>query len=181
MLMVTIPDLVGVLEYGRSTWPGLPIMVVGHSLGGSILLESLDPVEGHRNPRNDMPDNFTAITDINLAVVLGASLQPEMAHFRLPHREEDTVLNKPDQTELEFIAAEFDGIATPKLMTKTAQRYSEPPPVTTIPGGNHWGWVNGVEAGDGTALDGAATISKSEQQDITADLILEKWNRLLEA
>lgn len=178
MMMVTIPDFVETLAYGRRLWPELPVLAVGHSLGGSILLESFDPAEGKRNPRNQMPEDFVAVSDVALAVVLGASLQPEMAHFTLPHRRKDTALSHPESTELLFIGAELDGIATPRRIEETTSRYSGSSSIHTISGGNHWGWVEGVEDGDGTDLDGIAKIGKVEQQDITVQLILDQWDRL---
>lgn len=167
MQLVSLADMLSAIAVLQARWPGLPLIAAGHSLGGSVILEALDPNEAAHNPRTCMPLGFAGLQGLRLGLVLGASLQPWLGTMELPYRSEDRPLACPSGTRLQFIAAQNDRLATPQAMARTAARYAQPPTLEVIAGGNHWGWVEGHEPGDGNALDGIASISGEEQQRAT--------------
>jgi pimeloyl-ACP methyl ester carboxylesterase len=171
MRLLSLASAVDTIRLARGLAERLPLIVVGHSLGGALLLEMLDPDEAARNPANGNAGRIEPIPDIAVGIVIGASLQPMVANIALPYRRESVPLHCPEKTTLHFVAAQHDAIANPALMQATALRYRQAPKVDVVAGGNHWGWASGRRPGDGVALDGVATIGEAEQQQHTLALI----------
>jgi len=169
-----IPHALAALDAARARWPAAAranLIAIGHSLGGGIILDMLDPAEAARNPNTRAPAGFAGVDDIAKAVVLGASLQATGSAFTLPYRSDTRALHRPARTKILMIAGEHDGMATPELMRKTAARYTPPLEVRVIAGANHLGWSAGRGPMDRPDLDKPATITDDEQNRRTLEAI----------
>ena len=143
---------------------------VGHSLGGTVILEYLDPAQAAGNPRSGVDAGYRPPTPLDGVVVLGASMQTEVMGFTLPWRQNDTRLVKPDGLPVLFIAAEHDRLVLPDHVSATVARYDPPTARVLQRGANHFGWVADPGALDGHVLDGAATLSPEDQKAATLRL-----------
>lgn len=145
--------------------------VIGHSLGGSILLEYLDPAQAMLDPRSGVGAGYGPPVLIHGGVVIGATLQADVMGTIIPWRQNDTVLTKPSGLPLLFLAGEFDGIATPDLVSDTVARYTAPTAKVIQKGCNHFGWTEGQGDLDLRQLDGKALIEEKQQKQQTLRLI----------
>ena len=163
---VTIPHALAAVDYAQHRWPDAAsrhLIGIGHSLGGAVLLELLDPTEAARNPNTRAPGGFTGVAIFDAAIVMGTSLQSQVGSMELPYRSETRTLTHPARTRVLLIAGEHDGMARPDLMMKTAARYSPPIELTKISGANHLGWSPGLGPMDRPDLDGKATVAQEVQ------------------
>lgn len=172
---VRMPHALAALDFARAQWPSYAneIALVGHSLGGAIVLEMLDPAEASHNPRTNAPEDFAGVSGIAAAVILGTSLQSTTSFMTLPHRSDSRPLHAPGATRLLFLAAENDAMATPALMRKTAARYDVPVEFRILPGGNHLNWSEGLGMMDRPDFDGEASISEQRQLEESARIVLD--------
>lgn len=162
----TMPHALAALAEARRRWPEAArtqLTLIGHSLGGGVLLDMLDPAEALRSGRTGAAPGFRGVTGIHSAVVLGASLQASLGWVTLAGRSDSGALQRPAGTRLLLIAGEHDRMASPALMRLTASRYRVPPVLKVIDGANHLGWSTGRGAMDRPDLDGRATIPIDEQ------------------
>ncbi|MDX2142535.1 MAG: alpha/beta hydrolase [Rhodospirillaceae bacterium] len=169
-----IPHALAALDQARSRWPAAAranLIAIGHSLGGGVILDMLDSAEAARNPNTKAPKDFTGVTDLDKAVILGASLQASGGAVVLPNRSDTRVLRRPEGTQILMIAGENDGMATPAQMQKTAARYTPPLDVRVVAGANHLGWSAGRGPMDRPDLDKPATITDDEQNRRTLEII----------
>lgn len=141
--------------------------VVGHSLGGAILMEYLDPAQAMMDPRSGVGAGYTPPVDIHGGLVIGASLQAEVGAFSIPWRQNDTPLSKPAGLPFLFVCGDADGIATPDTVTATMHRYDAPVAMVTQAGANHFGWTLGAGDMDLRDLDGKAELSPEAQRENT--------------
>ena len=137
---------------------------VGHSLGGTVILEYLDPAQAAGNPRSGVDAGYRPPTPLDGAVVLGASMQTEVMGFTLPWRQNDTQLFRPDGLPVLFIAGEHDRLVPPHQVSATVARYDPPTALVVQRGANHFGWTDGEGVLDRHDLDGAATLSPEDQK-----------------
>lgn len=145
--------------------------VIGHSLGGSILLEYLDPAQAMLDPRSGVGAGYVPPVQIHGGVVIGATLQADVMGTTIPWRQNDTALTKPAGLPLMFMAGEFDGIATPELVSDTVARYTAPTAKVIQKGCNHFGWTEGQGEFDLRQLDGNALIDERQQKQQTLRLV----------
>ena len=155
---------------------GSRVVLLGHSLGGSVILEALDPEEAQRNPGSgDVPD-CTALGKCLAAITMGATLQPAVMGTVMAWRREHEPLSRAGNLPLLMLAGEDDGLAPPDLVQKTFNRYSPPKRLEVLAGSNHFGWTIGNGDFDRQDLDGVATRSRAVQQAATIGLISEFVN-----
>lgn len=161
---------------------GLPIVVLGHSLGGVVLLEWLDRREAKRNPGNGAVQwEFDALQEpLIAAIVMGSTLQPRTMGVTIPWRREDTPLARPRELPVLMLAGERDGLIPPAAVEATALRYDPPVRFETLPGVCHFGWTSGSAPTDRVDLDGASPAPPSVQQQRTLDVIDAFLKPLLE-
>lgn len=145
--------------------------VIGHSLGGSILLEYLDPAQAMADPRSGVGAGYTPPVEIDGGVVLGATLQADVMGTTIPWRQNDSALHKPVGLLILFIAGEADGLASPNKVQSTVGRYQPPTAFVMQKGANHFGWVEGQGELDMTNLDGKADLQPAAQKDGAIRLI----------
>lgn len=145
--------------------------VIGHSLGGSILMEYLDPAQAMADPRSGVGAGYKPPVEIDGGVVLGATMQADVMGTKIPWRQNDTALSKPDKLPILFIAGETDGLATPNKVQSTVARYQPPTAFVMQKGANHFGWVEGQGELDMTNLDGKAELDPAVQKDGAIRLI----------
>lgn len=145
--------------------------VIGHSLGGSILLEYLDPAQAMADPRSGVGAGYTPPVEIDGGVVLGATLQADVMGTTIPWRQNDSALNKPAKLPILFVAGEADGLASPNKVQSTVGRYQPPTAFVMQKGANHFGWVEGQGELDMTNLDGKADLAPAAQKDGAIRLI----------
>lgn len=145
--------------------------VIGHSLGGSILMEYLDPAQAMADPRSGAGAGYKPPVDIDGGVVIGATMQADVMGTKIPWRQNDTPLQKPDKMPILFVAGEADGIATPNKVQSTVARYKPPTAFVMQKGANHFGWVEGEGEMDLRNLDGQATLDPATQKDGVIRLI----------
>lgn len=143
---------------------------VGHSLGGTVILEYLDPAQASGNPRSGVDAGYRPPTPLDGAVIAGASMQTEVMGFTLPWRQNDTRLFRPDGLPVLFIAGEHDGLVPPYQVSATVARYDPPTALVVQRGANHFGWTGGAGALDRHDLDGEATLSPEDQKAATLRL-----------
>lgn len=143
---------------------------VGHSLGGTVILEYLDPVQATGNPRSGVGAGYRPPTLLDGVVIAGASMQTEVMGFTLPWRQNHTRLVRPDGLPVLFIAGEHDRLVPPHQVSATVARYDPPTALVVQRGANHFGWTDGEGALDRHDLDGAATLSPEDQKAATLRL-----------
>lgn|GEM_PF-2461893 len=146
--------------------------IVGHSLGGSIFLEYLDPAQAMLDPRSGVGAGYAPPVLIHGGVVIGATLQADVMGTTIPWRQNDTALTKPPGLPLLFLAGEFDGMATPELVSDTVSRYMAPTAKVVQKGCNHFGWTEGPGEFDLRQLDGKALIDERQQKQHTLRLVV---------
>lgn len=155
------------------------VVLLGHSLGGSVILEALDPEEARRNPNSgDVPDCST-LQGCLAAITMGATLQPELMGTVMTWRRDHESLSKAGDLPLLMLAGEDDRLAPPGLVQKTFNRYSPPKQLEVLVESNHFGWTTGNGDFDRQDLDGVVTQSRACQQAATIDLINEFVNTAL--
>ena len=137
---------------------------IGHSLGGSILLEYFDPAQAMADPRSGVGAGYKPPVPLHGAVILGASMQADVMGVTIPWRQNDTPLDKPDGLPVLFIAGENDGMATPDKVSATVGRYTAPTAMIVQKGANHFGWTEGEGALDRRDMDGPATLPPEKQK-----------------
>lgn len=137
---------------------------VGHSLGGTVILEYLDPAQSSGNPRSGVHAGYRPPTPLDGVVIAGASMQTEVMGFTLPWRQNDTRLVRPDGLPVLFIAGEHDRLVPPHQVSATVARYDPPTALVVQRGANDFGWTDGEGALDRHDLDGAATLSPEDQK-----------------
>ena len=137
---------------------------LGHSLGGSILMEYFDPAQAMADPRSGVGAGYKPPVALHGAVILGATMQADVMGVTIPWRQNETPLNKPDGLPFLFITGEDDGLATPEKVSATVDRYSAPTAFVTQKGAKHFGWIDGEGALDRNDLDGKATLSPELQK-----------------
>lgn len=147
------------------------IFVIGHSLGGSIFMEYLDPAQAMADPRSGVGAGYKPPVEVHGGVVLGATMQADVMGATIPWRQNDTPLRKPDTLPILFIAGEADGLATPNKVMSTVSRYQAPTAFVMQKGANHFGWVDGHGDKDMVNLDGSATIDPVTQKEGVMRLI----------
>lgn len=145
--------------------------VIGHSLGGSILMEYLDPAQAMADPRSGVGAGYKPPVEIDGGVVLGATMQADVMGTNIPWRQNDSALNKPAKFPLLFVAGEADGLATPNKVQSTVGRYQPPTAFVMQKGANHFGWVEGHGDLDMTNIDGKADLAPAAQKDGAIRLI----------
>jgi alpha-beta hydrolase superfamily lysophospholipase len=171
MRLVTLSEADHALQFAANHYPGLPRFAIGHSLGGAVLLEGLDPDEAGHNPRNGGYVASTSFADLSGVVILGAQLQAEAMGIPLPTRSNDRPLAKPAATRLLFIAGERDHIAPPNQMMATASRYGENgAELVVLEGANHLFWAAGHGVHDRPDLDGKSELDPALQRAKTAQI-----------
>ena len=154
--------------------PGLPVTLVGHSLGGVVIMEWLDQAAARCNPLNAMVHwHFELSEHVVAAVTMGSTLQRQTMGITFPWRSDDAPLKCPGRLPLLMLAGEHDALVTPDLVLATSQRYQPLPSVRTLPDVCHFGWVEGRAPTDRIDLDGKSNLSKSEQQTQSASAIHE--------
>lgn len=151
--------------------PSLPLVLVGHSWGGSLILETLDPENAKENATLGLPQDFVGIPNLLGCVVLGASLQAEAFGMTIPGRSNQKPLNKPENIGVLLIAGEHDRQAPPDDVLKTCSRYPAHAYFIEQPGANHLQWANGTGWADRPDLDGTATVDAGTQQRHTLSYI----------
>ena len=172
--LATIRHLIAAMDAIEKKWPEVPgsnITLIGHSLGGSVILEALDGESARRNPWAPPPADFDRLLDVGRVVILGASLQSTVGDISISYRTDTGALSAPATTQLLFIAAEHDLIGTPEAMRLTAKRYAADIMFEVIEGGNHLAWGSGTGILDRPDMDGIATISEDRQLQETVQLI----------
>ncbi len=137
---------------------------LGHSLGGTILLEYFDPAQAMADPKSGVGAGYTPPVALHGAVILGATMQADVMGITIPWRQNDTPLTKPDGFPLLFIAGEADGMATLDKVSATLARYTAPTAMVVQQGANHFGWTEGEGALDRRDLDGKATLPPETQK-----------------
>ncbi len=172
-----IPHALAALDFAKKKWPVAPVSLIGHSLGGGVALELLDPLEASRNPYTKAPKGFEGVMGLRDVVVIGSSLQATGGAFTLPYRSDERPLSRPPGTQMLFVAATEDKMAPPALMRATASRYSPTVRVADIAGANHLQWSSGRGMADRPDFDGVATISEAAQQCRTAEQIINFLQR----
>ncbi len=169
---VTIDQMIKALAMPWDSDNGEGItFVVGHSLGGSILMEYLDPAQAMSDPRSGAGAGYVPPVTIAGGVVVGATLQADIMGTTIPWRQNDTALAKPPGLPLLFVAGDSDGIATPENVAATVARYKAPTAMVVQNGANHFGWAEGEGELDLKALDGKAALSPADQKAATIRLI----------
>lgn len=169
---VTIDQMIKTLAmpWDNENGEGLTF-VIGHSLGGSILLEYLDPAQAMSDPRSGVGAGYKPPVEIHGGVVIGATLQADVMGMTISWRQNDTALAKPPKLPLLFLAGETDGIAPPNKVAATVARYKAPTATVVQKGANHFGWTEGEGELDLRALDGKAVLEPSAQKTATIRLI----------
>lgn len=162
---VTVDQLVKTLAmpWSDDSNEGLTFLI-GHSLGGSILLEYLDPSEAMADPRSGVGAGYKAPVKIDGGIIVGGSLQADVMGTSIPWRSNEKPLAKPPGLPLLFVAGEQDRIASPQTVADTVGRYKAPTAIVIQKGANHFGWVSGADERDLTALDNAASLTPDEQK-----------------
>ncbi len=169
---VTIDQMIKALAMPWSDESGEGMtFVIGHSLGGSILLEYLDPAQAMSNPRSGVGAGYAPPIEIQGGVVIGATLQADVMGTILPWRQNDTALTKPAKLPILFFSGEFDGIASPEKVSATVARYQPPTAMVVQAGANHFGWTDGQGVLDLRTLDGKASLNPDVQKEGTLRLI----------
>jgi alpha-beta hydrolase superfamily lysophospholipase len=170
--LITIDHLVRTLAYiGPAAATAVPVIAVGHSLGGTVILEALDADEARRNPQADFADASVPVDGLAGAVILGASLQPDVMGMVVRHRSATAPLTKPAHTALLFLSGECDAMIPPAAMAATARRYGAARH-EVMAGANHLGWMAGRGPFDRPDLDGKATIPPERQRSLTITRIV---------
>lgn len=139
--------------------------VIGHSLGGSILMEYLDPAQAMADPRSGVGAGYKPPVKIDGGVVVGATMQADVMGTKIKWRQNDTPLSKPDALPMLFVAGEADGLATPNKVQSTVARYKPPTAFVMQKGANHFGWAEGESDMDLRNLDGKADLDPAVQKD----------------
>ena len=162
---VTVDQLIKTLAmpWAEDQAEGLTF-VIGHSLGGSILLEYLDPAQAMADPRSGVGAGYKPPVAIQGGIVVGASMQADVMGTTIPWRSNDSALHKPAKLPLLFVAGERDGLATPISVAATVRRYTAPTALAVQKGANHFGWADGVGERDLRSLDNAASLAPDEQK-----------------
>ncbi len=167
--MVTIPELaLGLNVLGEAG--ARDIFVIGHSYGGTVLLDALDAEEAKRNPMHQIDDSFAGLTGIAGGITMGTSLQPGILGLDRPWRHATRPLYRPADVSLLMIAASCDGLVPPPAVKATAVRYSPPPRYQVLEGGTHFGWTELHGPHDQIDRDGKARVTRFEQQAKTVEL-----------
>ncbi len=138
--------------------------LIGHSLGGSVLLEYLDPAEAMADPRSGVGAGYKTPVKIDGGIVVGSSMQADVMGASIPWRSNDRPLHKPEGLPLLFVAGENDGLATPETVAATVARYAAPTALVVQKGANHFGWADGEDARDLRSLDKSAALKPEEQK-----------------
>ncbi len=168
---VSLQQLMSAFGAALDDVAGSRIVLIGHSLGGSVVLEALDPEEARRNPGSgDVPD-CSALGQCLAAVTMGATLQPAVMGTVMAWRREHEPLSRAGNLPLLMLAGEDDGLAPPDLVQKTFNRYSPPKQLEVLAGSNHFGWTSGNGDLDRQDLDGIAAQPRATQQAATIGLI----------
>lgn len=75
---VTIDQMIRTLgmpwDHGDASGGGVPPFAIGHSLGGAILVEYLDPAQAMLDPRSGVGAGYTPPIALHGGIVMGASL-----------------------------------------------------------------------------------------------------------
>lgn len=146
--MVTIDQFHRTLELARQQGGNIPLIAGGHSLGGCIVMEALDPAEASRNPRTNPHDRQPPPRDLAAIVIVGASMQPVVGSFRLPWRNETERLERPHLTPMLFVSGAADTLVTATSIAATASRYASPVTLVSLAGVKHFDWTEGTGALD---------------------------------
>ena len=150
---------------------GSRVVLLGHSLGGSVVLEALDPEEARRNPGHGNVPDCSALDKCLAAITMGTTLQPAVMGTEMAWRREHEPLSRTGNLPLLMLAGEDDGLAPPDLVRKTFDRYSPPKQMEVLAGANHFGWTTGKGDLDRQDLDGIAVQPRAAQQAATIGLI----------
>ena len=166
---VTIDQMINTLAMPWSNAPSEDgqnalTFAVGHSLGGSILMEYFDPAQAMADPRSGVGAGYMPPVVLHGAVILGATMQADVMGTTIPWRQNDTPLDKPAGLPFLFVAGEADGMAKPETVSATVARYNAPTAMVVQKGANHFGWVDGEGALDRRDLDGKAVLSPELQK-----------------
>ncbi len=144
---------------------------IGHSLGGSIVLEYMDPAQAMADPRSGVGAGYKPPVDLHGAVILGATLQADVMSTTIPWRQNEGALSKPKGFPVMFLAGDADGIAPPEKVSKTVARYTAPTAFVVQQGANHFGWTDGDGELDLNEMDGGASLSPEDQKTGTIRLV----------
>ena len=173
---VSLHHLMTAFTTARDEVADTQVVLLGHSLGGTVILEALDPAEAQRNPNSgDVPD-CSALRGCLAAITMGATLQPNVMGTEMEWRRENESLTKAGNLPLLMLAGEDDGLAPPQLVQKTFNRYSPPKQLEVLARSNHFGWTTGNGDFDRQDLDGIVTQSRAHQQAATINVIKEFVN-----
>lgn len=172
---VTVDQMVRTLNLARSDEENgqaqhAPTFAIGHSLGGTVILEYFDPEQAVANPRSGVGAGYRPPLPLNGAVIVGATLQADVMGTTLPWRNNDTPLTKPAGFPVLFLAGENDNLAPPHKVSATAARYEPPTALVVQQGANHFGWTDGKGALDRHDLDGKASLAPEAQKAATLRL-----------
>ena len=168
---VTIDQMIRTLgmpwDHGTAGGEGGQTFAIGHSLGGAILMEYLDPAQAMLDPRSGVGAGYAPPIVLHGGIVIGASLQADVGVITIPWRQNDTPLTKPGGFPLLFLCGDADGISIPEQVAATVGRYEAPVAMVTQKGANHFGWAAGTGERDLRDLDGKASLSPDAQKENT--------------
>jgi alpha-beta hydrolase superfamily lysophospholipase len=178
---VGVVELQAALIWLVGSRPGRPVVLIGHSLGGVVIMEWLDQETAMRNPLNRAVCwQFELQAPVVAAVTLGSTLQRHALGISFPWRSEDAPLARPARLPMLMLAGQNDEMVAPELVMATARRYRPPASVTTVPGVCHFGWVEGDARTDRIDLDGKSDVPKAEQLARSATVIGEFLRPILD-
>jgi alpha-beta hydrolase superfamily lysophospholipase len=178
---VGVVELQAALIWLAGARPGRPVVLVGHSLGGVVMMEWLDQQAAMRNPLNRAVCwQFELQAHVVAAVTMGTTLQQHALGISFPWRSEEASLTRPARLPVLMLAGQNDAMVAPELVMATARRYRPPASVTTLPGVCHFGWVEGHAPTDRIDLDGKSEVPKAEQFARSATVIGEFLRPILD-
>lgn len=177
---VSADDLHAAIRWIHGQDDGLPLVLIGHSLGGVVLLEQLDPAEGRRNPLNraSPQEDVIAWGAVTVIATLGSALERAVGSLEFPWRSSDSVLSRPRHVELLMFAGSRDAIVPPAAVAQTARRFTPSGTLIEVPGATHFGWVDD-DTGEAERVAEPDAMSQNDQQATTGACLARELLRVL--
>lgn len=138
---VTPPMLRNALQYITDRWIDRPLILIGHSLGGAVLLESLDPQEACRHPQqSDWGALVQYPPNLHAVITLGSALGTHVGTLQFPWRSNGP-LSRQSDIVVDLIAGDADTLVPAHAVRQTARRFTPPADFFQITGATHFGWT----------------------------------------
>lgn len=158
---------VAVLDVGHCE----EVVLIGHSLGGVVALQTIMPEEAILDPDSGVRSSYPVPALIRRVIAGGTTLEPNILGVTIPWRTAGTPLRPPAGVPISLIAGGADALIPVAAVRATAERFEPTADLHVLSDVTHFGWTTGHEGTDRVDLDGHSPLSREEQQRAIAAVI----------